>query len=98
VLGAAVPVASTWGSRLLGLAFLSQDRAPAGLLLPRCRSVHTFGMRFPIDVVFLDDCNREIRRISGLRPRRLASQRGAASVLELPVAWPGRGRECEPRG
>jgi len=50
VLGRRVPVADTYLSRLLGLAFLPAERAPAGLLIPRCRSVHTFGMRFPIDV------------------------------------------------
>ena len=84
VLGIRVPVATTMRSRLLGLAFLARRRAPRGLLLPRCHSVHTFGMRFPIDVVFLDADGREIRRVDGLRPRRLVSQRGAAAVLELP--------------
>ena len=84
VLGIRVPVAATTRSRLLGLAFLARHRAPRGLFLPRCHSVHTFGMRFPIDVVFFDADGREIRRVDGLRPRRLVSQRGSAAVLELP--------------
>jgi len=90
VLGARVPVADTFRSRLLGLALLPRARAPAGLLVPRCRSVHTFGMRFPIDVVFLDPEGRELERIEALPPRRLAARRGAASVLELPAAAQSR--------
>ena len=45
--GFEVKVASDPVSRLLGLALLDRHRAPEGLLIPRCRSVHTFGMRFP---------------------------------------------------
>ena len=50
LLGLEVPVATTRLSRLLGLALLRRRRAGAGLLIPRCRSVHTFGMRFPLDL------------------------------------------------
>jgi len=39
-------------ARLLGLAAVDRERAPA-LLIPRCRSVHTAWMRFALDVVFL---------------------------------------------
>jgi uncharacterized membrane protein (UPF0127 family) len=84
VAGVEVPVADGFASRLLGLAFLSRRRAGSGLLIPRCRSVHTFGMRFPIDVVFLDRAGGEIARVSALGPCRLAADRRAAAVLELP--------------
>jgi hypothetical protein len=53
VLGRLVPVAAGPVSRLLGLAHLDRDRAGPGLLLERCGSIHTFGMRFPIDVFFI---------------------------------------------
>ena len=43
-----VEVASTHADRVRGL--LGRDGLEGGLLLPRCRSVHTMGMRFPIDV------------------------------------------------
>src|SRR5262245_52399763 len=46
LLGLEVPVATSRRSRLLGLALLRRERAGPGLLIPRCRSVHTFGMRF----------------------------------------------------
>jgi uncharacterized protein len=44
-------VAIRFAARLLGLAWVS-PRPGRGLLIPRCASVHTFGMREPIDVVF----------------------------------------------
>jgi uncharacterized protein len=42
----------TW-DRLVGLTGMPTIPAGAGLLIPRCRSVHTFGMRFPLDVLFV---------------------------------------------
>ncbi len=80
-----VPVATGFRSRLLGLALLGRERAGPGLLIPHCRSVHTLGMRFPIDVVFLDDAGREIRRLEAVGPCRAAFEPGAAAVLELPA-------------
>ncbi len=53
-----VPVAVTLLSRLLGLAWMRPGRAGEGLLIPRCRSVHTFGMRFAVDLAFLDSPGR----------------------------------------
>jgi len=46
-------VATTFGSRLLGLAVVGELPRGRALLIPRCRSIHTLGMRFAIDVVFL---------------------------------------------
>jgi hypothetical protein len=84
VAGHSVPVAGPTITRLLGLALLDRDRAGPGLLLPRCRSVHTIGMRFALDVVFLD---RELRVIATRRsvpPGRVVVERAADAVLELP--------------
>ena len=80
-----VPVAERLGMRLLGMAFLPREQAGPGLLIPRCRSVHTFGMRFPLDLVFLDADGRELRRCSAVPPGRVVSEPGAAAVLELPA-------------
>jgi uncharacterized membrane protein (UPF0127 family) len=85
IAGAIVPVAGSRLGRLLGLALLDRRRAGAGLLIPRCRAVHTFGMRFPLEVVFLDADFRAISHRPGLRPRRFAYERAAAAVLELPA-------------
>jgi trehalose synthase len=95
VLGHEVPVARGVRARLLGLAHLDRERAGAGLLIPRCNSVHTFGMRFALDLVFLDGGGTVLAVRRGLRPRRVAAHRGAAAVLELPsrllCAWEERG-------
>jgi hypothetical protein len=48
-----VLVAERFLARLAGLAGLRAPPPAAGLLIPRCRSVHTFGMRFAIDVLFV---------------------------------------------
>ena len=84
VLGLRVRAAIDPLSRLLGLAGLREELAGAGLLLPRCRSIHTLGMRFPIDVAFLgqDGCPVSVsRRVS---PGRFVSDRRAVAVLEVP--------------
>ena len=80
--GAVVHQATTAAARLLGLAFLPSLAEGHALLIPRCRSVHTFGMRFPIDVAFLDGCGRPLRVERGVRARRILACRGAFAVLE----------------
>ena len=84
VLGFTVPVATTLRARLLGLALLDPEEAGEGLLLPRCRGVHTFGMRFALDLVFLDRGGRVVGLRRGLPPSRFARCPGAEAVLELP--------------
>ncbi|MGZ5420467.1 MAG: DUF192 domain-containing protein [Solirubrobacterales bacterium] len=85
VYGRRVPVATGWWSRLLGLAFIRRSRAGPGLLIPKCRSVHTLGMLFRLDVFFLDETSRVIERSSSVGPGRLVGCRRADAVLELPV-------------
>jgi uncharacterized protein len=80
-----VPVAVTLLSRLLGLALLRPERAGEGLLIPRCRGVHTFGMRFPIHVVFLDAAMAPVSVCGAVPPNRVLRERRAAAVVELPT-------------
>ena len=84
VLGIEVPVAVGARARLLGLSGLDREQAGAGLLIPRCSSVHTFGMRFALDLAFLDRDGNLLATMRSVPPRRLAWQRGAVAVLELP--------------
>jgi uncharacterized membrane protein (UPF0127 family) len=84
VLGREVPVATGFISRLLGLSLLRPERVGPGLLIHRCRSVHTFGMRFPLDVVFLDERRQVIEIRREVPPRRLVRCPEAMAVLELP--------------
>ena len=82
-------VARSSRARLLGLALLRDLPPEHALLLPGCRSVHTFGMRFALDLVFLDAHGRILREVRGLRPCRVAGCRDAAAVLERRAAEDG---------
>ena len=73
-------MADSFLRRLVGLA---GRRSGHALLIPRCRSVHTFGMRFALDLVWLRD-GRPVRVDLGVKPWRVRSCREADSVLELP--------------
>jgi uncharacterized protein len=85
VAGYEVPVATGIPARLLGLAHLDREEVGPGLLIPRCSGVHTFGMRFALDLVFLDGHGEAISARRGIPPRHLVWERGAAAVLELPA-------------
>ena len=81
-------------ARLLGLALMRRPPEHA-LLIPRCRSVHTWGMRLPIDVVFLACLPGGVTVLSvhtRVPPRRVVSHRGAGpiAVLELPGGMAAR--------
>jgi uncharacterized protein len=84
-LGIKVPVATTRLSRLLGLALLSRERAGAGLLIPGCHSVHTVGMRFPLDLIFLDQEGRVVELRRDVPAGRIVRCPEAGAVLELPA-------------
>ena len=73
--------ASKQHNGLLGKTSLTPGE---GLLLPWCDSIHTYGMQFPIDLLFLDgavvvDC------VSDFAPGGQAKREGAKAVLELPA-------------
>jgi uncharacterized membrane protein (UPF0127 family) len=80
-----VPVALGFRARTLGLALLDRAEAGPGLLIPRCAAVHTFGMRFALDVYFLDEDDEIVGVRRAVAPRRFVSHRGAAVVLEMPA-------------
>src|SRR3954447_2089617 len=82
--------ASTLRSRLLGLALLRSLPSGHALLIPDCRSVHTFGMRFPIDVAFLDEHGRPIRVERAVGSRRVLVCRRAFAVIESSAGEIGR--------
>jgi uncharacterized protein len=88
VLGHRVAVAVGLRARLLGLARIDLEEAGDGLLIPRCSSVHTFGMRFLLDLVFLDGRGRPVSMRSAVPPRRLVGDRRGVAVLELPSPRP----------
>lgn len=82
--GIEYPVATTLAARLLGLALLDRERAGPGLLIPRCRSVHTVGMRFELDITFLDESGAALTCRTSVAPCRVLLEPRAAAVLEVP--------------
>jgi len=82
--------ARTRRERLRGLAWRRRP-APYALLIDRCRSVHTFGMAYPLDLVWLDVAGRPVRVDRGVKPFRVRACRSARGVLEVPADLPRRG-------
>jgi hypothetical protein len=63
-----------------------QGLAPGeGLWIIPCESVHTFWMKFPIDLIYLDRKNRIKKLRDSVPPWRLSACLSAHSVLELPA-------------
>lgn len=88
---ARVRVANSFFSRLIGLLGRKSLEVDEGLWIKPCRGMHTVGMRFSLDVVFLDAQNRAIKVVTGLTPFRICwGGREAKSVLELTVGTIGR--------
>lgn len=84
--GAPVPARRTqgWWERLRGLLGTGAPPREALYIAP-CRGVHTAGMRYAIDVVFVDGHGRVLRVVEQLAPWRMASAPGARAVVELPA-------------
>ena len=79
-------VAATHWTRLRGLLGTPELPAGDGLWIRPCRQVHMFGMRYSIDVVFLDDGPTVVGLAAGLRPWRVSPLvEASSSVLELPL-------------
>jgi uncharacterized membrane protein (UPF0127 family) len=78
-------VADTSQSRRTGLLKHSSLAAGEGLWIVPCEGVHTFGMKFPIDVVFLNKKRQVVKLRRKMERWRIAFSLRAHSVLELPV-------------
>jgi uncharacterized protein len=84
-LATTVRKADTFFTRLVGLLRRQSLGPEEALWLIPSKGVHTIGMKFPIDVIFLDQNNKVLATICDLAPRRLSGlQLRARSVLELP--------------
>lgn len=72
-------------SRREGL--LKQSEWPAGsaLIIAPCQAVHTVGMKFAIDVVFVDRAGRVVKVRERVRPFRIAGALSAFATIELPA-------------
>ena len=84
LLGDKVRTASTFLSRFVGMLGTDAIADGEGLWIVPCRSVHTLGMRYPIDVAFLDARGVVVGIQEGLPPNRIGHVfRDARGALEL---------------
>jgi len=88
-----VEVAKTWWKRVHGWIGKKDFKLDDALLIPNCRRVHTFFMKRPIDVVFLDREKMVVAVVAPLIPWRVSPYISTAShSLELPS---GRAAELQ---
>ncbi|HEU0231173.1 MAG TPA: DUF192 domain-containing protein [Burkholderiaceae bacterium] len=74
-------------SRLRGLHAFQGLAWGCGLWIAPCGAIHTFGMGYAIDVLFLDRGHRIVRKVRHMRPNRIAWCAKARSVVELPAGY-----------
>ncbi len=79
-----IVVARTPLARLRGL-LRHREPPPFALRLERCRCVHTFGMRFALDLHWLAADGATLRIDRGVAPGRVRACRRARAVVEVPV-------------
>ena len=84
-IAAAIEVAGTRATRRKGLLGRDQLAPGCGLVLTPCNAIHTVGMRFAIDVVFLDSQGRVRKIVQNLPPWRMAVSPLSRATVELPA-------------
>lgn len=89
-----IRLATSYFERLRGLLFTDPDDLAAdALVLVPCSAVHTWLMRYPIDLAFVSKDGQVLKTVMGARPwRARIACAGAAAVLERPSGkasgWP----------
>ena len=78
-----VQMADNYFTRLRGLIGKKNMDDTGGLLLKKCYAIHTIGMRYALDLVFMDKTGKVLKCAEGVKPFRTASARGAYYTLEL---------------
>lgn len=68
-------------SGLLKLPFLEKSE---GLLINKCNSIHTFGMKYDLDIIYLDRRYNAVKLVEQIKPRRMSLCLFAKHTLELP--------------
>src|ERR1700677_5319142 len=78
-------IADSSKTRNIGLLKHERLERGEGLWIAPCEGVHTFGMKFPIDVVFLNRKKKILKIRPNMVKRRISFSILAHSVLELPA-------------
>lgn len=87
-----VMVAASARERMRGLLGRAPLRAREGMLLLSCRMIHTIGMQYPLDLVYLARDGRVLKVTAALAPRRMDGHWRARHVLEMAAGEAARCR------
>lgn len=71
VVASNVKLASGMIDRMIGLMFKKEMNGFDGLLIDPCNSIHTFFMRYPLDLLFIGKDNKIIKVIRDMQPWRM---------------------------
>jgi uncharacterized protein len=85
VLASNVELAVTSAERRKGLLGREAMAPDSALVITRCAAVHTFWMRFPIDVAFIDSSGTVKKVVEGLTPWRMSGALFASTAIEFPA-------------
>lgn len=83
-------LATTFWQRLKGLLGSRSLGGGYGLVIKPCNSIHTFGMNYSIDVLFVDRDDRIIKIVACMPAGRVTMKSGSAYVIELPSGTVGQ--------
>lgn len=79
-------IANNFFTRLKGLLGTKSLESGKGLFIIPCSQIHMFGMKYPIDVVFIDKSNNVVGLVERIAPGRVSpSFRKSVGCLELPA-------------
>ena len=85
LLGNRIVLVDSWTGRLRGYLGRREPQPGEGMLLVPCNAVHMFGLKFPLDLIFLNQSGVVVETIEDLRPWRRTSRIGNARfALEIP--------------
>jgi len=86
--GVEIIYADTWLKRLVGLLAHNSLPRDQGMFFRPGGSIHTIGMRFPIDVIYLDAGNKVLKIVDSMKPFRFSfAPKGTCAVLELTAGY-----------
>lgn len=94
ILAGAIEVAADRANRRRGLLGRSGLAPGCALVLAPCLVIHTFFMRFPIDILFVNGSGRVVKTCAGVRPWRIRACAAARVVIELPSGAIARSGTC----
>ena len=85
LLASRIELADSWWGRFRGYLGRTRPRSGEGMLLVPCNAVHTYGMSFSLDVIFLDARGEVVKVLPDLKPWRKSDRvTSARYVLEVP--------------